>query len=162
MSSVRTMAGSAGAETAGREIVATRVFDAPREIVFKAWTDQKHLARWWGPNGFTITTYAMDFRVGGAWRFVMHGPDGRDYRNENLYVEIVEPERLVYRHVSAPKHQTTVTFADEDGKTMVTVRMVFESAALREHTVKQFNAVEGLRQTLGRLGEYVKELASSD
>jgi uncharacterized protein YndB with AHSA1/START domain len=161
MSSVRAMAGSAGpADMAEREIVVTRVFDAPRALVFKAWTDEKHLARWWGPNGFTITTYAMDFRVGGTWRFVMHGPDGRDYQNENVYVEIAEPERLVYRHVPPPKHETTVTFADEGGKTRVTARMVFESAALREQTIKAVNAVEGLKQTLGRLGEYVKELAS--
>jgi uncharacterized protein YndB with AHSA1/START domain len=162
MSSARAMPGSeAGADTSEREIVATRVFDAPRALVFKAWTDEKHLARWWGPNGFTITTHSMDFRVGGTWRFVMHGPDGRDYQNENVYVEINEPERLVYRHVPAPKFETTVTFADDDGgKTKVTARMVFESAALRDATVKAVNAIEGLKQTLGRLGEYVKELAS--
>jgi uncharacterized protein YndB with AHSA1/START domain len=158
MSSARPMAGSARAATAEREIVATRVFDAPRAIVFKAWTDEKHLARWWGPNGFTITTDVMDFRVGGTWRFVMHGPDGRDFQNENVYVEIVEPERLVYRHVSAPVHQTTVTFEDDGDKTRLTVRMVFESAEAREKTMKAFNAVEGLNQTLGRLGEFVVEM----
>lgn len=68
-------------ETDPRSIVATRVLDAPRELVFSAWTDQKHLAQWWGPNGFTTTTYAFDFRAGGVWRFVMHSPDGRDYEN---------------------------------------------------------------------------------
>ncbi len=91
MTSARAIDGSARADTAEREIVATRVFDAPRALAFKAWTEPTHLARWWGPNGFTITTYEMDFRVGGAWRFVMHGPDGRDYQNENVYVEIVSP-----------------------------------------------------------------------
>jgi len=162
MSSARATAGSAaGADTADREIVATRVFDAPRALVFKAWTDEKYLARWWGPNGFTTTTHAMDFRVGGTWRFVMHGPDGRDFQNENVYVEIDEPERLVYRHLSAPKHETTVTFADEGERTKVTVRMVFESAALREQTMKAFNAIEGLKQTLGRLGEYVAQMKES-
>jgi uncharacterized protein YndB with AHSA1/START domain len=158
MSSARPKAGSAGADTEEREIVVTRVFDASRELVFKAWTDSKHLARWWGPNGFTITTEKMDFRVGGAWRFVMHGPDGRDYQNENVYVEIVAPERLVYRHVSAPKFEMTVTFADDGGMTRLTARMVFESAALRDQTVETFGAVEGLKQTLGRLGDYVVEL----
>jgi uncharacterized protein YndB with AHSA1/START domain len=141
-----------------REIVVTRVFDAPRALVFKAWTDPKHLAHWWGPNGFSITTYEMNFKPGGVWRFVMHGPDGRDYQNEQVYVEIVEPERLVYRHVPHPQFQMTVTFADDGGKTKLTARMVFESAALRDKTVKEFGAVEGLKQTLGRLGEHVTHM----
>ena len=64
-----------------RSIIGTRVFDAPRELVFSAFTDPKHLAEWWGPNGFTTTTHAFDLRPGGKWRFVMHGPDGRDYQN---------------------------------------------------------------------------------
>jgi uncharacterized protein YndB with AHSA1/START domain len=59
-----------------REIITSRVYDAPRELVFKAWTDPKHIARWWGPNGFTTTIHEMDVRPGGAWRFIMHGPDG--------------------------------------------------------------------------------------
>lgn len=147
------------AESADREILVTRVFDAPRALVFKAWTDAKQLAQWWGPNGFTITTREMDFRPGGVWRFVMHGPDGRDYKNENVYVEIAEPERLVFKHVSAPQFQMTVNFADDGHQTRLTVRMLFESAALRDKTVKQFGAVEGLKQTLGRLGKHVARLA---
>jgi uncharacterized protein YndB with AHSA1/START domain len=148
-------------ESADREILVARVFDAPRALVFKAWTDAKHLAQWWGPNGFTITTREMDFRPGGVWRFVMHGPDGRDYKNENVYVEIAEPERLVYKHVSAPQFQMTVTFSDDAHKTKLTARMLFESAALRDKTVKEFGAVEGLRQTFGRLGEYVTHMKES-
>jgi uncharacterized protein YndB with AHSA1/START domain len=150
-----SMTDTAPADTSDREIVVTRVFDAPRALVFKAWTDPKHLAHWWGPNGFTITTQEMQFKPGGFWRFVMHGPDGRDYKNEHVYVEIVEPERLVYRHVSTPQFQMTVSFADEGGKTRLTARMLFESAAARDQTVKTFGAVEGLKQTLGRLGDYV-------
>ena len=68
--------------TADRELVAVRVFDAPRPLVFQAWTDPAHIANWWGPRGFTTTTYAMDVRPGGVWRFCMHGPDGRDYQNK--------------------------------------------------------------------------------
>jgi len=147
------------AESADREILVSRVFDGPRALVVKAWTDAKHLAQWWGPKAFTITTYEMDFRPGGVWRFVMHGPDGRDYKNENVYVEIAEPERLVFKHVSAPQFQMTVTFADDGHKTRLTVQMLFESAALRDKTVKEFGAVEGLKQTLGRLGEHVARLA---
>jgi len=152
---------TAPADTSDREIVVTRVFDAPRALVFKAWTDPKHLAHWWGPNGFTLTTYEMEFRPGGLWRSVMYGPDGRDYQNEVVYVEIVEPERLIYRHVSAPKFQMTVTFADDGGKTKITARMLFETAELRDRTIKAVGAVEGLKQTLGRLGEYVTHMKES-
>ena len=161
MSSARPIAGSTAGDTSDREIVATRVFDAPRALVFKAWTDPKHLAHWWGPNGFSITTYEMEFKPGGVWRFVMHGPDGRDYQNENVYVEIVEPERLVYRHVPEPRHETTVTFAEDVGKTRLTARMVFETAALRDKTIKAVGAVEGLKQTLARLGEHVTQMMES-
>jgi uncharacterized protein YndB with AHSA1/START domain len=81
-----------------RSIVITRVIDAPRDIVFEAWTDPKHLAEWWGPTGFTTTTSKFEMRPGGIWRFVMHGPDGRDYQNRVTYHEILRPERIVYSH----------------------------------------------------------------
>ena len=81
-----------------REIIATRIFNAPRSLVFEMWTDQKHIEQWWGPTGFTTTTYRHEVKPGGVWRFVMHGPDGRDYQNKITFVEVVAPERLVYRH----------------------------------------------------------------
>jgi uncharacterized protein YndB with AHSA1/START domain len=139
------------AGTADREIVATRIFDAPRELVFKMWTDPEHIVQWWGPNGFTTTIYEMDVRPGGVWRFVMHGPDGVDYQNKIVYVEIVEPERLVYDHVSGPLFHATVIFAEEGDKTRLTVQMLFESASELDRVVKKFGAIEGLNQTLGRL-----------
>lgn len=142
-------------DTASREITATRVVDAPRELVYRVWTDPEHIAHWWGPNGFSTTIYEMDVRPGGVWRFVMHGPDGRDYQNRIVYVEVTPPERLVYDHVSGPKFHATVTFADVGGKTAVTVRMLFDTAAERDHTAQQFGAVVGLQQTLGRLAGYV-------
>ena len=77
--------------TTDREIATTRIFDAPRELVFQAWTDPARIARWWGPRGFTTSTYAMDVRPGGVWRFCMHGPDGVDYENQITYVEVEEP-----------------------------------------------------------------------
>ncbi len=78
-------------DTADREIVITRLIAAPPELVFEAWTDPEHLAAWWGPDGFTTTTTALDMRPGGVWRFVMHGPDGRDYENRITFEEIVRP-----------------------------------------------------------------------
>ena len=142
---------------ASREIVVTRVFDAPRDLVFQMWTDPKHIAQWWGPNGFTSTIYEMDVKPGGVWQFVMHGPDGVDYQNKVVYLEIVRPERIVYSHVSGPQFQMTVTFADDGGQTRLTAQMLFESAALRDKVAGQFGAVEGLKQTIGRLQEYMEK-----
>lgn len=138
-----------------RELVATRSFEAPRELVWAAWTDPVHIARWWGPRGFTNTISQMDVRAGGRWKFVMHGPDGTDFQNEMSYVEVVPPERLVMDHVSGPLFRLTATFAERDGRTTVTMRMTFASAAERDHTVKRFHADEGLVQNLDKLGDYL-------
>ena len=144
--------------SADREITATRVFDAPRELVFEAWTDPKHIAQWWGPKGFTNTIHQMDVRPGGVWEFIMHGPDGVDYQNKIVYIEVVKPERLVYSHVSGPQFHATVTFTEQGAKTRVTVRMLFGSAELRDKVAKEFGAVEGLQQTLERLAEQLVKM----
>lgn len=141
-----------------RAIVTTRVFDAPRELVWSAWTDPNHLAQWWGPNGFTTTTSAYDLRPGGTWRFVMHGPDGRDYQNLVTFDEIVKPERLVYRHgddVEPVQFHTTVTFEDLGGKTRLTLRAQFPTADARDRVVKEYGAAEGAVQTIERLADYL-------
>ena len=148
-----------------RAIVGMRVFDAPRELVWEAWTDPRHLARWWGPDGFTTTTSAFDMRPGGVWRFVMHGPDGRDYQNRITFDEVVKPERLVYHHgggddVEPVQFRTTVTFEDLGGKTRRTWRGMFPSAADRARVIKEYGADKGLVQTLARLGGYVAAMAS--
>jgi len=145
-------------ESADREIVARRVFDAPRELVFKMWTDPQHVAKWWGPKGFTNTIHEMDVRPGGVWQFVMHGPDGVDYKNKNVFIEVVKPERLVYDHVTGPQFHVTVTFAEQGNKTELTVRMLFESATQRDKVAKEFGAIEGLNQTLERLEECLAKL----
>jgi uncharacterized protein YndB with AHSA1/START domain len=143
-----------------RALIGTRVFDAPRELVWEAWTDPKHLAQWWGPDGFTTTTSAFDMRPGGVWRFVMHGPDGRDYQNRITFDEIVKPERIVYHHggggdVGPVQFKTTVTFEDLGGKTRLTMRGVFPSAAERERVIREYGADKGMHQTLSRLEQYL-------
>jgi uncharacterized protein YndB with AHSA1/START domain len=132
-----------------REIVSTRVIDAPRERVFRAWTDPVHLARWWGPKGFTNTFEVFDLRPGGEWRFVMHGPDGVDYRNESVFVEIVEPERVVFRHETGPIFQMTISFVEEAGKTRITFQQLFDTAAACEK-VKVY-AVDANEENFDRL-----------
>jgi uncharacterized protein YndB with AHSA1/START domain len=143
-----------------REIAAVRLFDAPRELVWKVWTDPEHVGKWWGPDGFTTTTHSMEVKPGGVWRFVMHGPDGRDYQNKITYVEVVKPQRLVYKHggdkeVEPVNFQVTVTFRDQGNKTRVDMRMVFPSANARDHVIKTYGAFEGLKQHLGRLEAYL-------
>jgi uncharacterized protein YndB with AHSA1/START domain len=135
--------------TADREIVTTRVLNAPRELVFEAWTDPDQLAHWWGPKGFTNTFREFDMRPGGIWRFVMHGPDGVDYQNKSVFVEVVSPERIVFDHVSGPHFQVVVTFAEQAAKTKLTFRMRFESVAECDK-VKAF-AVEANEQNFDRL-----------
>jgi uncharacterized protein YndB with AHSA1/START domain len=141
--------------TADREIRMSRVFDAPRELVFEAWTDSKHLANWWGPKGFTLTTQKMDFRPGGVWQFIMHGPDGVDYPNKDVYIEIVKPLRIVLEHASGPIFTMTAIFTEENGKTRLDIQLLFRTPGERDKTVKTFNAVEGLKETLGRLAQYL-------
>ena len=116
--------------TVDRELVATRVFDAPRELVFKLWTDPEHIGKWWGPRGFTTTTGSMDARPGGIWRYCMHGPDGREYQNRCMYTEVIPSERISFKHgvgedVEQVSHETTATFEDVGGQTKVTMRMIF-------------------------------------
>jgi uncharacterized protein YndB with AHSA1/START domain len=147
-----------------RAIITSRVFDAPRDLVFEAWTDPKHLSQWWGPTGFTTTTSAFEMRPGGAWRFVMHGPDGTDYQNRITFDEVVKPERLTYRHgggddVEPVQFQVTVTFEDFGGKTRLTMTAVFPTAEARDHVVEKYGAIEGAQQTLGRLANYLPDMA---
>jgi uncharacterized protein YndB with AHSA1/START domain len=156
---------NAPSDTTDRELIFTRVFDAPRELVFKAWTDPRHLVQWWGPNGFTTSVYEMDVRPGGVWRLTMRGPDGIEYKNRLVFLEVVKPERLVYKHEpetgSEPvSYETTVTFAEEGAKTRVAMRMLFPSAAARKHVVTKYNAIEGGKQTLGKLADYVEKMAA--
>jgi uncharacterized protein YndB with AHSA1/START domain len=144
-----------------REIVLTRVFDAPRRMMWEAWTDPKQLVLWWGPRGFTTTIEEMDVRPGGVWKMVMHGPDGTDYPNKSMFTEVVPYERLRYK-LSGGKRggpevqfEMTATFEDDGDKTRMTMRMVFASAAARDEDVREYGSIEGGKQTLERLAEHL-------
>lgn len=147
-------------------IIGDRLFDAPRELVFSAFTDPKHLAQWWGPNGFTTTTQSFDFRTGGVWRFVMHGPDGRDYQNRITYEEIIRPERIVYRHdggedVEPVQFSQALTFEDLGGRrTRLRWHGRFPSAEERARVIKDYGADKGLSQTMARLADYLATLVT--
>lgn len=138
------------------EIITRRVIDAPPPLVFEAFMDPHHIGMWWGPNGFTTTTSSMDPRVGGEWRYTMHGPDGTDYPNLVRYTEIVKPERLCYDHGDGEKFlfKVEITFARLELKTDLTMRLVCEDAEWLAG-MKKFGAVEGGQQTLERLDRYI-------
>jgi len=139
--------------------VITRVIKAPREKVFDVFTNPDHLAQWWGPRGFTTSTFEMDVRPGGRWRYIMHGPDGTDYDNRIVYTEVVRPERLVYVHShdiddDPLQFNSSITFEDVEGGTLVTLRVTASSEEQREDMIS-FGAVEGGTQTLARADEFL-------
>lgn len=150
-------------DSSDREIVISRVFDAPRELVWNAMTDPQQVVQWWGPRGFTTTTEIMDVRPGGVWKHTMHGPDGKNYPNKSIFREVVRPERIVYSHGGGREDGgggatfvATWTFETvEARKTRLTLRMVFPSKEGRDFVVREYGAIEGGKQTLERLGEHV-------
>ncbi|HVY08107.1 MAG TPA: SRPBCC domain-containing protein [Burkholderiales bacterium] len=123
-----------------RELLLTRVFDAPRDVVFRAWTDPEQLAQWYGPEGFTLSFLEMDLRPGGAWKKCMRSPEGKEYWRHGIYLEISPPRRIAFTYLSDdpnsdPEHETivTVTFAEQGGKTLLTLRQAnFDSVAARD------------------------------
>jgi len=154
--------------TSDREIIITRDFDAPRELVWEAWTNPEHVVKWWGPHGFTTTIEEMNVRPGGIWKHVMHGPDGTDYPNKSIFTEVVKPERIVFTHGGAkeggPETEFVATWsfdALDEGKTRVTIRMVFPTAEQRDKVVKAYGAIEGGKQTLERLAQRLTEMSAS-
>jgi uncharacterized protein YndB with AHSA1/START domain len=148
--------------TNDREILISRLIDAPKELVFEAFTEVRHLSRWWGPEGFTTTTRSFEFRVGGEWVFVMHGPDGTDYQEWISWTEISPPERIAMLHGEfagdANAFASVLTFASDGAATRVEMRTVFSSKEMRDDAVKKYHAVEGGQQTLLKLAVYVTEI----
>lgn len=149
-----------------RELVMERIFDAPRELVFKAWTEPELVKQWWGPKGWTLPVCNMDFRPGGVWHYCMRGPDGMESWGKAVYREIVEPERIVYidtfsdaegnQPENMPEMVITVTFTEENGQTKLTSRTQFATAEELE-AVLEMGAVEGMNDTLDRLADLLQE-----
>lgn len=153
----------------GREVVITRVFDAPREMVWEAWTDAEQIVKWWGPHGFTLTIDAMDVRPGGVWKSTMYGPDGTEYLNDCVFTEVVRPERIVYTLIPGRKRDRTAQepdrvqaswlFEAQGRKTKVTLRMLFPSAEARDCFAREYKVVEGGNETLDRLQDHLTRMA---
>ncbi|MGA7155717.1 MAG: SRPBCC family protein [Acidobacteriaceae bacterium] len=151
---------------APNEIVITRVFAAPREMVYAAWSDPWQVGQWWGPKGFRSTITEMDQRPGGMWRLVMHGPDGADYPNTMQFIDIVPNHRVSFRthggKLGAPvQHfETVVLFEEEGSGTRLTFRMTFATAAERDDNVRTYGAIQGGEQMFDRLTELLEEKKS--
>ena len=153
---------AARSAAADREIVISRVIDAPRELVFEAFTEVRHLSRWWGPEGFTTTTQSFEFREGGEWGFVLHGPDGTDYSEWIRWLRIAPPERIALLHGESRDDPnafvSVLTFASDGAATRIVMRTVFPTKELRDEAVEKYHAIEGGQQTLSNLAAYVTEI----
>ena len=145
--------------TSDRELRINRVLDAPIALIWEVWTQPEHIAKWWGPNGFTNTITKMEMYPGGEWDLVMHGPDGTNYPNKSIVREVILHKKIVYEHVSSPKFVATIYFEEAGEKTSISWHMLFETVEEFIRTVKTFKADEGLKQNLVKLNEYVKELS---
>ncbi len=146
-----------------REIVLSRVVAAPRELVFKVWTDPQHIPKWFGPEGFTVETKEIDIRLGGRWRFDFVGPDGKRYDNRMVFLKIEAPRLLEMDHGSDKdndphRFRVIVTFDEQsNGNTVVTLRQLHPTKAQRDAKIN-FGAVEFGYQTLEKLARYVGAL----
>lgn len=149
------------------ELVITRLVKAPQQLVWRAFTEPEHLIKWWGPYGFTNTFHEIEVKVGGVWRFIMHGPDGTDYPNRIVFTEISPYNRLRFDHdddsdtVDNPfAFKTVITFEDQGDTTMVTLTNILSSAAHAEQ-MRKFGAIEGGNQTLHRLEQYLETMSKN-
>jgi uncharacterized protein YndB with AHSA1/START domain len=160
-----SMSQASNAVRAGdRELVFTRLYDAPRELVYEAWTKPEHIERWWGPNGFATFIYQMEVKPGGEWKLVMRAPDGKAYNNRLVFVEVAPNEKLVYKQApdensEQASFEVTVTFAPRGpSQTEVTMRMLFASAEERERVENTYHAIEGARESTQRLAQHLDDV----
>ena len=144
---------------AERELIFSRLLDAPVKVVWEIWTDPEHIKRWWGPDGFTNTIYKMDVKPGGEWNLVMHAPDGTDYKINAVFREIIKYKKIVYEQFTQFKCIATIEFESRGEQTYLRWQMLFESREYLVQAAKAYSVDEGLKQTAQRLIDY---LASVD
>jgi uncharacterized protein YndB with AHSA1/START domain len=152
------------AQAGGGEIIISRVFNASREDVFKAYTDPKLIPQWWGPRGYTTIVDKMELRPGGVWRFVQHAPDGKEYAFRGVYHLIKSPERIVNtsEFEGVPGHVSleTVALEEQEGNTKLTTTAVFQTVEDRDEMVKS-GMEKGARETMDRLAELLVKMRAS-
>jgi len=144
----------------GKELIVSRLLNAPVKLVWEVWTKPEHIVNWWGPVGFITTDKGMDVQAGGKWNFMMHGPDGTDYPNRIVFIEVIPYEKLVYKHsgdadTEPVNFHVTVTFEAVNNKTSLTMHSIFSSAEELERLNREYGAIEGAKDTINRLFDYV-------
>lgn len=150
----------------GATVIYKRYFDAPIDLVFEAWSTHEHLSQWWGPNGFTLTTKNMDFSNGGFWNFIMHGPDGMDYKNKIQFTEINKPYLIAYKHLGDGDAKDTedvhfkarISFEKTNEGTTLTMEQEFPSKEELERINKEYGAIEGGKEHVGNLAAYLDKI----
>lgn len=142
-----------------RELLLQREIPFPRELVWKAMIEPEHMKQWWGPDGFRIEGVTMDLRIGGAWTFVMVGPDGTRYPNHSVFTEITPLSRLVFDHGDGERvwFEATIDLQDMGSGTLITLRQLYPSRESRDEVVNKYGAIEGGNQHLAKLEAYVRE-----
>ncbi|MCB0476084.1 MAG: SRPBCC domain-containing protein [Flavobacteriaceae bacterium] len=140
-----------------RSLRISAILKAPIEQVWKVWTEPDHIAKWWGPKGFTNTIHVMHLHKDGEWRLTMHGPDGTNFANRSVFREIVPFEKIVFDHFN-PNFLTTVRFESNDGNTLMEWTAEFESVELFDIVVKAHKADVGMKQNVEKLEAYLKTL----
>lgn len=146
------------AKSKSNVITITRVYDAPLQSVWDAWTIPEEVAQWWGPRGFTLTTHSRDLRTGGHWNYTMHGPDGTDYENTTQYLEVVPMQRMIYDHGGhkdrPPLFRVTALFTERNGQTQLDMSMAFPTPEVAVE-MREFIKKAGGEATWDRLAEYL-------
>jgi uncharacterized protein YndB with AHSA1/START domain len=144
--------------TEGRELVFTKLLDAPVKTVWEMWVNPQHLKFWWGPDGFTNTIKKMDVKPGGEWQLIMHGPDGTDYEIKSVFREVVKHQKIVYEQFTNFKYIATIKFESQGKKTFIHWQMVFESREYLIHAAKTFGVEVGFKQNAERMLSYLQQL----
>ncbi|MCB0404729.1 MAG: SRPBCC domain-containing protein [Bdellovibrionales bacterium] len=141
-----------------------RHFDVPIDIVFEVWSSAEHLSKWWGPDGFTITTKSLDFKNGGIWEYIMHGPDGHNFKNRVQFLDIKKPHHIFLTMLGDGEgdkdvdFESRIYFEDMGGGTNLMMEQIFPSKEELERVDKKYSAIEGGKQHLGNLANYLKTL----
>lgn len=144
-----------------------RYFDVPVSLAFEAWSEPEHLSQWWGPDGFTLTTKSMNFSNGGIWEFIMHGPDGHDYKNRVQFTDIKRPHHIFYKHLGDGEGAEDVNFEskiifEKAGEgTNMTMEQIFSSKEELERVNKKYGAIEGGKQHIANLGKYFDKIRNA-
>ncbi|TGK86701.1 ATPase [Leptospira noumeaensis] len=141
-----------------------RYFDVDANLLFEVWSKPEHLSEWWGPDGFTLTIKSLDFSDGGIWEFVMHGPDGHDYKNKIQFIEIKKPKLISYKHIGDGEgdedvnFQSRIIFESSGEGTNLIMEQIFSSKQELERVNAKYGAIEGGKQHVGNLAKYLDRI----